>query len=302
MENEMNTTNSPYMDEEWGVDLSDIMGESVESNQTDDREADTTETAEEAADAQSELESEDSEPKESEQEEAKQDSADPDTFTFKHLRETVTLNRKQVEDLLPKGYDYDRVRVQRDELQKQADELRQYKDENAELVDFIRDLAKQSGMSAEQLMDEIRVNQYVQRNNVSQEVARERVAREKAERRLQQQEAQKAPKLTPEQEKKERMNKDIREFFQAFPNVKPDEIDKSVWDGVNQGKSLKDSYQEYLHRKQEAEKDAEIQRLRAELEAQKKNQENRAKTIGSQKAGSQEDAKDKFLEAFMSDD
>ena len=98
------------------------------------------------------------------------------------------------------------------------------------------------------------------------------------------------------------MNKDIREFFQAFPNVKPDEIDKSVWDGVNQGKSLKDSYQDYLHRKQDAEKDAEIQRLKSELEAQKKNQENRAKTIGSQKSGSQEDAKDKFLEAFMSDD
>lgn len=293
----------PMYDPEWDVDLSDFLSDDGGADQATNEAEEPTETQEQPEVVETTPETQQEAEQEHPSAESKpEEPANSDVFDLKHMGTTTQVDRQRVTELAQMGLDYDRVKGQRDEFRKQADELRQYKDENAELVDFIRDLAKQSGMSAEQLMDEIRVNQYVQRNNVSQEVARERVAREKAERRLQQQEARQAPKLTPEQEKKERMNKDIREFFQAFPNVKPDEIDKSVWDGVNQGKSLKDSYQEYLHRKQEAEKDAEIQRLRAELEAQKKNQENRAKTIGSQKAGSQEDAKDKFLEAFMSDD
>ena len=293
----------PMYDPEWDVDLSDFLSDEGGADQTTNEAAEQPETQEQPEVVETTPEAQQETKQEEPSAEAKpEEPANSDVFDLKHMGNTTQVDRQRVTELAQMGLDYDRVKGQRDEFRRQADELRQYKTENAELVDFIRDLAKQSGMSAEQLMDEIRVNQYVQRNNVSQEVARERVAREKAERRLQQQEAQKAPKLTPEQEKKERMNKDIREFFQAFPNVKPDEIDKSVWDGVNQGKSLKDSYQDYLHRKQDAEKDAEIQRLKSEPEAQKKNQENRAKTIGSQKSGSQEDAKDKFLEAFMSDD
>ena len=288
----------PMYDPEWEVDLSDVLSDEGGEDQTANEATEQPETQEQPEVVETTPESQqETEQEHPSGEEKPSEPANSDVFDLKHMGTTTQVDRQRVTELAQMGLDYDRVKCQRDEFRRQADELRQYKTENDELVDFIKDLAKQSGMSAEQL-----VNQYVQRNNVSQEVARERVAREKAERRLQQQEAQKAPKLTPEQEKKERMNKDIREFFQAFPNVKPDEIDKSVWDGVNQGKSLKDSYQDYLHRKQDAEKDAEIQRLRSELEAQKKNQENRAKTIGSQKSGSQEDAKDKFLEAFMSDD
>lgn len=303
------TEHGPMYDEEWGVDLSDVLGDGGGEDQTasgtEDVAASTEEpkTEESAAEAQ-----QDNKQEEPSAEEQPAEPANSDVFTLKHMGSEVQLDLKREEDrkrgseLMQMGMDYGRVKGQRDEFRKQVDELRQYQTENAELVDFIRDLARQSGISAEQLMDEIRVNQYAKRNNVSQELARERVAREKLERQLQAQEAKKQPKITPEEAEKQRRDKDIQDFLHAFPDVKPSEIDKSVWDGVKDGKSLKESYQDFLYRKQLAEKDAENQRLKTELEAQRKNQENRAKTIGSQKSGIQEDGKDKFLEAFLSDD
>ena len=299
------TEHGPMYDEEWGVDLSDVLGDGGGEDQTASGTEDVAASTEEPKAEESAVEAQqDAEQEEPNKEAAQEEPANSDVFTLKHMGSEVQLDLKREEDrkrgseLMQMGMDYGRVKGQRDEFRKQVDELRQYQTENAELVDFIKDLARQSGISAEQLIDEIRVNQYAKRNNVSQELDRERVAREKLERKLQAQEAKKPQKLTPEEAEKQRRDKDIREFFQAFPNVKPNEIDKSVWDGVQSGKSLKEAYQDFLYRQEKAENE----RLRAQLEAQRKNTENREKTIGSQKAGSQEDGKDKFLEAFLSDD
>lgn len=293
----------PMYDEEWDVDLNEFLDDGGGGDQTEAGGEEQAEIENGPAEAEAKPETQQETAQEEPGAQVKQEEpANSDVFDLKHMGTTTQVDRQRVTELAQMGLDYDRVKGQRDELRRQAEELRKYQSENSELVDFIRDLAKQSDMSAEQLMDEIRINQCMKQNNISQEVARERVAREKAERRLRQQESSKAPQLSREEAQKQRMNQEIREFFQEFPNVKPDEIDKSVWNAVGQGKPLKDAYRDHLHQKQKTELEAEIQHLKTELEAQKKNQENRSKSIGSQEAGTTEGGKDKFLEAFLSDD
>ena len=294
----------PMYDEEWDVDLSDVLSDDGGTDQTTNEAAEQSETKEETATEESGPDAQQkSEQEEPSVEDKPEEPANSDVFDLKHMGTTTQVDRQRVTELAQMGLDYDRVKGQRDEFRKQADELRQYQAENAELVDFIRDLAKQSGMNTEQLMDEIRVNQYVQRNKMTQEVARERVAREKAERRLQAQESdRKQQTVSEEDRRKQKINADIREFFQKYPGVNPKSIDKSVFEEAGKGKSLVSAYEAFQSRKERETLEAENKRLREQLEAQQKNQENRAKSIGSQKAGTREDARDAFLDIFLSDD
>lgn len=293
---EENNTNAMY-DEEFGVDLSDVFGEDGGADQTDDipenddmpaEEPEQVETAEEPAQQEND---------QPQQEQPEQTSTEE--FLLKHMDQTFTVDRQKVTELAQKGLDYERIRQQREEFKQQRDELEKFRAENADMVEFINELSRESGMTTEQLIDELRANQYVRKQGISQDVARERVAREKAERRLQARERQEQKKqqMPPVDPEKQRRQEDIRAFFQRFPGVDPKTIDKSVWQGVSSGKSLVDSYQDW----QNAQKDAEIQRLKAQIEADRKNQENRSKSIGSQRSGSQEDSRDTFLDALLSD-
>lgn len=308
---------SAMYDEEFGVDLSDVFGEDGGADQTDDipenddtpaEEPEQVETAEEPAQQEDDqtqqypqgarrISKEAELPRAAQQEQQEQTSTEE--FLLKHMDQTFTVDRQKVTELAQKGLDYERIRQQREEFKQQRDELEKFRAENADMVEFINELSRESGMTTEQLIDELRANQYVRKQGISQDVARERVAREKAERRLQARERQdqKKQQTPPVDPEKQRRQEDIRAFFQRFPGVDPKTIDKSVWQGVSSGKSLVDSYQDW----QNAQKDAEIQRLKAQIEADRKNQENRSKSIGSQRSGSQEDSRDTFLDALLSD-
>ena len=308
---------SAMYDEEFGVDLSDVFREDGGADQTDEipenddtpaEEPEPVETAEEPAQQEDDqtqqypqgarrISKEAELPRAAQQEQPEQTSTEE--FLLKHMDQTFTVDRQKVTELAQKGLDYERIRQQREEFKQQRDELEKFRAENADMVEFINELSRESGMTTEQLIDELRANQYVRKQGISQDVARERVAREKAERRLQARERQdqKKQQMPPADPEKQRRQEDIRAFFQRFPGVDPKTIDKSVWQGVSSGKSLVDSYQDW----QNAQKDAEIQRLKAQIEADRKNQENRSKSIGSQRSGSQEDSRDKFLDALLSD-
>lgn len=293
---EENNTNAMY-DEEFGVDLSDVFGEEGGADQTDDIPENDDTPAEEPEQVETAEEPAQQEDDQTQQEQPEQTSTEE--FLLKHMDQTFTVDRQKVTELAQKGLDYERIRQQREEFKQQRDELEKFRSENADMVEFINELSRESGMTTEQLIDELRANQYVRKQGISQDVARERVAREKAERRLQARERQdqKKQQTPPVDPEKQRRQEDIRAFFQRFPGVDPKTIDKSVWQGVSSGKSLVDSYQDW----QNAQKDAEIQRLKAQIEADRKNQENRSKSIGSQRSGSQEDSRDKFLDALLSD-
>lgn len=60
------------------------------------------------------------------------------------------------------------------------------------------------------------------------------------------------------------------QFLEAYPDIKPDEIPAEVWNAANQDGNLLSAYRRY-----------EIEKLRAELEAIRKNQDNRKNAVGS---------------------
>ncbi len=66
-----------------------------------------------------------------------------------------------------------------------------------------------------------------------------------------------------------RFQREIDEFFEAYPDVDPDTIPDSVWKAVNRGVSLKEAYAQYISKNGET---AEI--------AKRVNEENRDTAAG----------------------
>lgn len=60
------------------------------------------------------------------------------------------------------------------------------------------------------------------------------------------------------------------QFLAQYPDIKPEDIPPEVWKQANECGSLLAAYQNY-----------ELQKLREELSAQKKNQQNRSSALGS---------------------
>lgn len=299
----------PLVDGEFEVDLSDILLDDDDSDYHSEEEsvqadapAGSTDKEEEAAENKKEATGGDSTETSEHSEQQKQ--ANPDVFVLKLNHETKEVSREEALALAQQGLDYERVRNQRDEFDRQRKELQKFRDANADVVDFLKELADDTGMTPEQVMDEIRSNQYV-RKGMSQEAAKERVAREKAERRLnaatQHRRQQEQEKQAADDERRRR-DEDIQAFFQSFPGVEPKDIPQEVWAAVTQGQRLVSAYREWKTSRDIAEAKAENQRLKAELEAAKKNNQNRQKTVGTQKTVGAEQTRDAFLDALLAND
>ena len=125
--------------------------------------------------------------------------------------------------------------------------------------------------------------------------------REDAEQKLARKSAEDAAKAENEKREKtsqERIKRDSEEFARKYKDVDPKTIPQEVWEAVSSGESLVTAYGNYL-----AEQTAkENEKLRAEIEALKKNEENRSKSIGSMKTEGQQKGKDPFLEGLFGDD
>ncbi len=93
------------------------------------------------------------------------------------------------------------------------------------------------------------------------------------------------------------MEKDIRNFLQTFPDVKPAEIPRDVWSDVQRGRSLVEAYQGWQGRQLQAEN----QRLRQALEASEQNIRNRAQSAGTQRTAGAAQEHDRFLSALLDD-
>ncbi len=68
----------------------------------------------------------------------------------------------------------------------------------------------------------------------------------------------------------ERFQREVDEFFEAYPHVDPDTIPDPVWEKVNRGISLKQAYEEY------ANKNGQTQATAARV-----NEENRDNSAGN---------------------
>lgn len=281
-----------FMDEEFGVDLSDIVSED-DGNQTEE------ETSEEVAEANEE----EQEPSEEPEEPAGQPEAEPtkeqkeeELFDLKFNKEIRKVNRQEVTELAQKGLNHDRILEQRDHLQQENAELLKFKQDNEAIIGLLDAAAQKSGTDRNTFLQSVRENAYVSQG-LSRDAAHERVLREDAEQRLSRTEQLEAAKNKGQQEQELARQQDIERFLKVYKDVDPGQIPKEVWDDVRGGETLVSAYGRYENR-QLAESNRKLQES---LNALKQNEKNKQKSIGSAKTEGKE-TRDPFLEYLFSDD
>jgi hypothetical protein len=284
-----------FMDEEFGVDLSDLVSED-DGNQTEE------ETSEEAAEANEE----EQEPSEEPEEPAGQPEAEPtmeqkeepeELFDLKFNKEIRKVNRQEVTELAQKGLNHDRILEQRDHLQQENAELLKFKQDNEAIIGLLDAAAQKSGTDRNTFLQSVRENAYVSQG-LSRDAAHERVLREDAEQRLSRTEKADAEKQQAQQGQELARQQDIERFLKLYKDVDPNTIPKEVWDDVRNGETLVSAYGRYENR-QLAESNRKLQES---INALKQNEKNKQKSIGSAKTEGKETAKDPFLEYLLSDD
>lgn len=284
-----------FMDEEFGVDLSDLASED-DGNQTEE------ETSEETAEANEE----EQEPSEEPEEPAGQPEAEPtkeqkeepeELFDLKFNKEIRKVNRQEVTELAQKGLNHDRILEQRDHLQQENAELLKFKQDNEAIIGLLDAAAQKSGTDRNTFLQSVRENAYVSQG-LSRDAAHERVLREDAEQRLSRTEKADAEKQQAQQGQELARQQDIERFLKLYKDVDPNTIPKEVWDDVRNGETLVSAYGRYENR-QLAESNRKLQES---INALKQNEKNKQKSIGSAKTEGKETAKDPFLEYLLSDD
>lgn len=193
----------------------------------------------------------------------------PELFTLKNRDEIRQVTRDELIAMAQKGWDYDTVRTERDQL-------RQYRSEADPALELVKGYAQRNNMTVPEYLDFCR-KQELMRGGMDEQTANQTLQMEKRKADLDAQEArvnaqkiQQDTLLQQTKARQEERRKDMASFMQAFPDVKADAIPKEVWAQVAQGVPLVSAYA--MH---------ENKRLTAELAAERQNKANRQNTPGS---------------------
>ena len=193
----------------------------------------------------------------------------PELFTIKNRDETRQVTREELVAMAQKGWDYDKVREERDQL-------RQYQSEANPALELVKSYAQRSGMNVGDYLDFVRkqelinggMNEQAAEQTVQMEKERAYLDAQKAQ--IQQYQQQQNSVLEQTRKAQEARQKDFNEFLTKYPKVDPKSIPREVWDAVRNGESLVSAYT--MH---------ENARLQAELAAERQNAKNRATAPGS---------------------
>lgn len=264
MEDNLVMTEAEVEDSWDDIDLSDLAedGEVTEEDTAEEvEEGESTEATEASQQTETEVRSEDS-------------------FTLKYMGEEKSVTREEIVDLAEKGMNYDKVKGQ---LETARNDLREFEQVKADLskrneqLQYLEELAKEQNMSLDELIENTQVQVMHRKTGKDMEVCRGIVANERRARELQAQQAT----VTATKDQNAKRDADIAEFMKAYPELAsdPKNVPQEVWDAVNKGESLLSAYRAY-----------EVKALRAELEQQKaaaaeekRKQENKSRSTGSQK-------------------
>ena len=199
-----------------------------------------------------------------EREENRQEDPAGETFTLKVNKQEVQVKREEMISLAQKGADYDRIKEQLNETRA--------------TMDALREIAKNANMELSDLVTNLQIHSMMKQQNISEEVARERVRANRAETENAKLKAEKNGTPNAEEASKDRAQREIAEFREAYPTAElTEELVNSLMDDVRGGTSLKAAYE----KRQSALKDARIAELESQLEAERKNRSNRASSPGS---------------------
>ena len=256
---------------EVSADLNDIDVSDLDFGRIDEDAAEEAAPEDESADQQEATEGE-AEAEESKAEEAKEET---DQFTLKHLDEVKTVSRDEVVILAQKGMDYDRLKQKSEERYAALEVEKSLADSR---VAIFNEMAKSGGYKdVDELIDNIQAEQLSERTGIEKSAALTQVRLERKEKEL----AEKERRLTATKDSKNKVEEDARAFVEKHPGIDFKSIPKEVWDRVNAGEGLLSAYDEHMMDGQRKELAAENERLKAELEASKKNADNKARSTGS---------------------
>lgn len=211
----------------------------------------------------------------------------PELFELKHLGKVSQVSRDDLIALAQKGMDYDHVKGKLEAVETKK------REESDHAVSFLEDVAQQSGMTVQQLIQQTRdklretkVQNLMAQKGIDEATARERVALEEERASLERAKAKPAEPSPEEQRRKD----NIREFAAAYPGVMGTKIPPEVWAAFNRGESLTVAYAKDRERK-----------LKEELESAKQTKKNREQAPGSvSTAGDKSGKADPFLAGWNS--
>lgn len=239
-------------DDGWDLEISgDDITEDEPAAEQEDRQEEAQDEAPGASEADQQEEAKEETPAEPGTTQEQKEEADQ-LFRLKHLDEERDYSREQVITLAQKGLDYDRIRARADELKS-----------------FVEFLAKQSGQTAEELMESTRATQLARDKGISLDEAKGQLRLQRREQELDAREQALKTREAGDSER-ERRQKDFLAFFRTHGEVKAESIPAEVWDKVRRGESLTTAWTAY-----------ENAQLKAQLEAEKQNRKNAQRAAGS---------------------
>lgn len=272
-ENIESTAAEQTAEESWDdIDLSDLTDDAAESAAEGETPADQPEEAQAKDEPETQAEG--------------QETTQADQFELKHLDETRKVGRDEVIALAQKGMDYDRVREKYDN----AKESIEWYGKNADSVHWLEDIAKEQGMTFEELVDSTRAQIMANKTNQSLTVCRGIVANERKALQLEAQKKAIEAKTAESDQKNSRMQEEVKAFAAEYPEQARDpekSIPKEVWDAVRKGETLLNAYRAYDNKQ-----------LRAELEKRKQEEKNKARSTGSQSTAGKRTQMDDFDAAW----
>lgn len=217
-----------------------------------------------------------------------------DQFTLKHLDETKTVSREEVVTLAQKGMDYDRLKAKSEERFMALESEKKLAETRISIFD---EIAKRGGFrDVDELVENIQAEQLAEQIGTDKETALKQVRLERKEKEL----LEKEQRLTTEKTSRNKVDDDARAFIDKHPSVDFNAIPKEVWDKVNSGESLLNAYDEFMTEKAQNELAAENERLKAELEAAKKNADNKSRSTGSATSAGKDSVSDPWLADLQS--
>lgn len=297
----MENNNDIMMEDFLGFDDADFASEDLDGgNQTEEQEpaAEESDVSTESGQAEEPESGGENAPEETHPETNEDpDAGLPEKITIKHLRGDVEIPRADIRTMLSKGYDYDRVREQRDAAVRQMEEKESQYQQRDELLQTLENVAKKAGTDVAGVVKRLRINLY--RGNGSTEAeAMARVEKEDAEAKLQAMQKQANQARQAQEQRQSRAQQEFMEFHQRFPDVKIQDIPQDVIRKSASGEmSLAGAYQVHLYDQLKAEN----QRLQQTIDARKQNEENRQKSLGSARSAGNGEKEDPFLSGFTED-
>ena len=215
--------------------------------------------------------------------EPEQKAEEEDQFLeLKHMDTVRKVNRDEAKVLAQKGLDYDRIRGERDAMQKDYAQLKKYES-------FLNEL-KGDFPSIDAMMTDTRARMLAEKEGISYADAVAKVG-------VMQQDAQ--PQQQTQAQPGQLKVPAVDQFVQKYPGVKAEEIPQAVWDEVKRTGDLVGAYENYQNTKA---KDDKIKSLELEIETLKQNQKNAARSTGSASSSGKTSSKSLIQQLWDEDD